>query len=263
MSALPAALSDALKAEFRKGFYRDRPAHWLEKIGSQTAAAAPDVGGHLAAIRNGRTDFAYPGHDAAVLRLLQALVAEQSLRRGADVGCATGAFPAMQLASGIERCTVFEVRPTPELHPQVEVRIQDLTRDADLAPEFDLVTCLSTIEHVGLGRYGDPLDPWGDVALARGLRRIVRPGGFVVLSFPVGAGCVVFNQHRIYSPLRREALFEGFELLRSASDLTPRRRLGYEAVRWLRGRVGLFHQPIYLLRPRPTGSDSGRPRASD
>ncbi len=62
------------------------------------------------------------------------------------------------------------------------------------------ISCLHTIEHVGLGRYGDPLDPSGDLKALAELKRVVRPGGSLVLVVPVGKQRIEFNAHRIYNP---------------------------------------------------------------
>jgi SAM-dependent methyltransferase len=236
----------ALHEEFRAGFYPDRPAAWIDDEVVETGAVTADVAGHVRALSSDRRDFAYPGHDAAVYRLLERFVAERRPERGADIGCATGCFPAMQIVTGVPSCTVFEVRQAEANHPQVDVRVQDLTYAEDVESEFDLVTCLSTIEHIGLGRYGDPIDPWGDVKMARNLGRLLRPGGVLLLSFPSGPGCVVFNKHRIYTPYRRCALFGELRLVRTASDRPwwsrVRRRVGERL-----GRIGSFWQPIFLL----------------
>ncbi len=58
------------------------------------------------------------------------------------------------------------------------------------------LSCLHVIEHVGLGRYGDPLDPDGMRKAERELARVVAPGGSLYVSFPVGRERVVFNAHR-------------------------------------------------------------------
>lgn len=235
-----------MKAAFCDGFYPDRQARWVERFVAENEEVVVDIAGRLAALMSGEPEFSYPGHDQGVFELLQRLVPQRKLRRGADIGCATGCFPAMQLATGIERCTVFEVRPVDVNDDRVEVRLQDLTYAENIRAEFDLVTCLSTIEHVGLGRYGDQLDPWGDVKIAANLRRMLRPGGIALISFPIGPGCVVFNAHRIYSPQRRSALFGDLMLV----DRLPRWwRYGQwrgKAAVALR-RAGSYWQPIYVL----------------
>lgn len=251
-------MDESVKKQFREGFYPSREAGWIEYVVDETGDVHADIAGCLAALRSGQRDFAYPRHDEQVFTLLHRLVPARGLKRGADIGCATGCFPAMQLSAGIEQCTVFEVRPTEVNDSRVEVRIQDLTYAEDVEPEFDLVTCLSTIEHIGLGRYGDPIDPWGDLKLAANLRRLVRPGGLLLLSFPVGRGAVVYNMHRIYSPQRRAALFGDLRLLERA---TGRSRLGHirHKVEVAVGKTAAFSQPVYVLeKPGGRAASNGK-----
>lgn len=86
--------------------------------------------------------------------------------------------------------------------------------DTTLRAAFaDVVTLVSTLEHVGLGRWGDPLDIDGDVKAMREAWRILRPGGHVVLTIPYGHPTVVFNLHRIYDKGRVSRLTEGFEIV--------------------------------------------------
>ncbi len=108
------------------------------------------------------------------------------------------------------------------------------------------MTCLSTIEHVGLGRYGDEIDPWGDIKMAANLRRLLRPGGIMLISFPVGHGTVVYNAHRIYNAHRRSALFGDCRLIASAPgrSLLGQWRSRFEVA--LR-KAGAFSQPVYVL----------------
>jgi SAM-dependent methyltransferase len=61
------------------------------------------------------------------------------------------------------------------------------------------ISCLHTIEHVGLGRYGDPIDPEGDKKALSELKRVVAPGGSLLLVVPLGVPRIEYNAHRIYS----------------------------------------------------------------
>jgi|GEM_PF-6075892 len=243
-------VSNDLRTEFRRDFYRGREAAWIEDVVDESDDVEADVTGYLAALSAGRRNFSYPGHDEAVFETLQRMVPSRRISRGADVGCATGCFPAMQLASGVEECTVFEVRPINTNSKRIKIRIQDLTYAREIEPEFDLITCLSTIEHIGLGRYGDRLDPRGDIKMAANLGRLLRPGGIMLMSFPVGRGCVVYNKHRIYSRQRRAALFGDLTVIDRVPD-----RSWYGQLRQLAAigarRPGSFSQPIFVLeRPR-------------
>ena len=73
-------------------------------------------------------------------------------------------------------------------------------------------SCLHVIEHVGLGRYGDPLSPDGARLAAAELARVLQTGGRLYLSTPVGRERVCFNAHRVFSPHTIRAWFSRFEL---------------------------------------------------
>jgi SAM-dependent methyltransferase len=68
-------------------------------------------------------------------------------------------------------------------------------------------------EHVGLGRYGDPLDPEGTEKALRELMRVLAPGGQLLLSIPVGRERVCFNAERIWDPERPTRVLSGLRLI--------------------------------------------------
>lgn len=74
------------------------------------------------------------------------------------------------------------------------------------------LSCMHVVEHVGLGRYGDPLDPVGDVKAAHELARVLAPGGRFYFVVPVGRSRVCFNGHRVYNFQTVRSLFPGLEL---------------------------------------------------
>ncbi|MGB8355034.1 MAG: DUF268 domain-containing protein [Chthoniobacteraceae bacterium] len=61
------------------------------------------------------------------------------------------------------------------------------------------LSCMHVVEHIGLGRYGDPIDPGGDLKAMAELRRVLAPGGTLLFVVPVGKPKIKFNAHRIYS----------------------------------------------------------------
>jgi SAM-dependent methyltransferase len=69
------------------------------------------------------------------------------------------------------------------------------------------VSCMHVLEHVGLGRYGDPLDAMADRRAMAELERVLAPSGNLLVVVPVGAPRVIFNAHRIYS---YDQIVEGF-----------------------------------------------------
>ena len=61
------------------------------------------------------------------------------------------------------------------------------------------LSCMHTIEHIGLGRYGDEVDPQGDLKSINELKRVLKPNGDLLFVTPVGKPKIEFNAHRIYS----------------------------------------------------------------
>ena len=58
---------------------------------------------------------------------------------------------------------------------------------------------MHTVEHIGLGRYGDELDPKGDLTAIAELKRVLASGGDLLFVTPVGRPKIEFNGQRIYS----------------------------------------------------------------
>jgi hypothetical protein len=61
------------------------------------------------------------------------------------------------------------------------------------------LSCLYVAEHIGLGRYGDPLDPFGTKKAAKELSRVLALDGNLYFSLPIGKPKLYFNAHRIHS----------------------------------------------------------------
>ena len=76
------------------------------------------------------------------------------------------------------------------------------------------LSCMHVVEHVGLGRYGDPLDYDGDIRSARELARVVAPGGNLLFVVPIGGRArIQFNAHRIYTYEQVLDLFPDLDLV--------------------------------------------------
>jgi FkbM family methyltransferase len=81
---------------------------------------------------------------------------------------------------------------------------------------LESVSCLHVAEHIGLGRYGDPLDPAGSLKAMAELQRVVAPGGHLLFSGPIGRPRVCFNAHRIHDPIAILEHFGELELVEFA-----------------------------------------------
>ena len=85
---------------------------------------------------------------------------------------------------------------------------------------YDIIASFSSLEHTGLGRYGDPLDPQGDITAVGHIHRALKLGGLFVFGAPVGHDALVWNLHRIYGPRRLPMLLAGFRALAWYGDDT-------------------------------------------
>lgn len=61
------------------------------------------------------------------------------------------------------------------------------------------LSCMHTVEHIGLGRYGDEIDPDGDLKAIAELKRVLAPQGNLLFVVPIGKPQLTFNAHRIYA----------------------------------------------------------------
>ncbi len=89
----------------------------------------------------------------------------------------------------------------------------DLIRLPFASGSIGSLSCMHVVEHVGLGRYGDPLDPEGDQKAVRELIRVLAPGGDLLLVVPMGRPRIEFNAHRIYSAAMAAELWSGLRLV--------------------------------------------------
>ncbi len=69
------------------------------------------------------------------------------------------------------------------------------------------LSCMHTVEHIGLGRYGDTINPDGDLVAINELKRVLAKEGNLLFVVPVGKPKIIFNAHRIYS---RDQILEYF-----------------------------------------------------
>ena len=120
-----------------------------------------------------------------------------------DIGSRVDGFVAH--VASFRDCEVFDVRPISTEVPGVVFRQADLMNPASLpANEGDgyceSISCLHAIEHFGLGRYGDPVNPQGYQQGIANIAELLQPGGTFYLSTPIGQERVEFNANWVFDP---------------------------------------------------------------
>lgn len=118
------------------------------------------------------------------------------------------------LLSKVLPVTTIDIRPPSLPLDSVEFRAGSI-----LALPFDdatveSVSSLCVVEHIGLGRYGDAIDPYGSEKAVAELKRVVAPGGDLYLSVPIhNENRVYFNAHRTFTEPYFLSLCEPFSVL--------------------------------------------------
>ena len=106
----------------------------------------------------------------------------------------------------------YDYRPA-NLHlTNLESKSVDLTALPFEDNSIKSLSCMHTVEHIGLGRYGDQLDPNGDLKAMKELNRVLAIEGDLLFVVPVGKPRVVFNAHRIYSYSQISTYFQELQL---------------------------------------------------
>jgi SAM-dependent methyltransferase len=121
--------------------------------------------------------------------------------RHIDVGSRIDGFVAH--VASFRKIEIMDVRDLNSAgHQNISFIKADLmNRDSTKENITDSVSCLHAIEHFGLGRYGDPIEPEGHKKGFNNIVRMLRPKGTLYISFPIGRSNEVhFNAHRIFHP---------------------------------------------------------------
>ena len=117
--------------------------------------------------------------------------------RHIDVGSRIDGFVAHVAA--FREIEVVDIRPMESIDENIKLLQLDIV-DRDSVPHeiCDSLSCLHTIEHIGLGRYGDTINPDGWLTALDNLLAMLKPGGVLYLSAPIGEGSVEFDAHRLF-----------------------------------------------------------------
>ena len=147
----------------------------------------------------GATKSEYFWQDLLVARAIHAAKPVKHV----DIGSRVDGFVAH--VASFREIEVFDVRPISTTVPGVVFHQADLMDRASLpkAEELgycDSLSCLHTIEHFGLGRYGDPINPQGYKGGIANMAQLLRPGATFYLSTPIGQERVEFNANWVFDP---------------------------------------------------------------
>lgn len=115
-----------------------------------------------------------------------------------DIGSRIDGFIAHILAMDIP-VKMIDIRRLP-----MEIAgLKTIVDDATYLRQFEnnsieSLSALCSLEHFGLGRYGDPIDPEACFICFDSIQKKLKSGGHFYLSVPVGRERVEFNAHRVF-----------------------------------------------------------------
>jgi hypothetical protein len=118
-------------------------------------------------------------------------------KRHTDVG---STFQMSGYVSKITNVEFVDIRPVETSLKNFKSVRGDITQLPYKDGELESVSCLHVVEHVGLGRYGDKLDPKGSEKAILELQRVLAKSGTLYFSVPIGIPKTCFNAHRIFDP---------------------------------------------------------------
>ncbi|GBF22726.1 hypothetical protein tpqmel_0130 [Candidatus Gastranaerophilus sp. (ex Termes propinquus)] len=164
----------------------------------------------LKALGNGRFDY----YGVTLDWLLSALGEHDISGKTVCVFGATSVnCDAISLYKGASKVYILEYNPVLSEHPLVEcLSYKDYI---EKGIKCDVGISVSSFEHDGLGRYGDPLNPNGDLETMKLVKQLIKQNGLLFLSVPMGRDVIAWNAHRIYGKIRFPMLIQGWETLGS------------------------------------------------
>jgi len=123
---------------------------------------------------------------------------ENKPQRHVDIGSRTDGF--VSHLAVFREVEVFDIREQLSKVKNITFKVADLMQlPPDLIGYCDSLSALHSIEHFGLGRYGDPIDYNGHLKAVENIAKIVKPQGKFYFSVPIGPQRINFNAHRVFS----------------------------------------------------------------
>ena len=168
-------------------------------------------------------------------------------RRGIVIGSEDPWVEAILLHHGAAKLLTVEFGKIVSEIPQIETMVPKEFTEKFLnnkIQQFDFGVTFSSLEHDGLGRYGDVINPIGDLQSMAKLLSVIKPGGLMFVAVPTGDGYdgLVWNAHRIYGKQRLPKLFAGWKLIDVIGQGSPPK--------------GKFKQHLWVLQ-NPNGCKVG------
>jgi SAM-dependent methyltransferase len=118
--------------------------------------------------------------------------------RHVDIGSRIDGFIAH--VAVFRKIEIFDIREQKSSIENIIFKQADLMKLPEGMENYcDSISALHSIEHFGLGRYGDPVDCNGHIKAIHNITAILKPQGIFYFSVPIGTQRIEFNAHRVFS----------------------------------------------------------------
>jgi len=146
--------------------------------------------------------------------LVASYIFKNNPKKHVDVGSRVDGFVAH--VASFRKIEVIDIRKNNFQFKNIIFKKKDITKiDKTMINYCDSLSCLHTIEHIGLGRYGDQIDPIGHIKGFRNLIKILKAGGMFYVSFPISEqNTTYFNSERSFNPKEVLKWSEELKLIR-------------------------------------------------
>lgn len=132
-------------------------------------------------------------------KIVRSLAAASEENRHWDVGSRVDGF-ILALLPYLD-VTLVDIRPLAhDIENLSFIRADATTLSGIENQSVHSLSSLCAVEHFGLGGYGGDIDPEGDKKVCASFARVLKPGGHLYLSVPIGKDAIAFNAHRVYAP---------------------------------------------------------------
>lgn len=154
-------------------------------------------------------------------------------KKGMVIGSQKPWAEAALLSAGAAHVTTVEYMEIRTDHPRLSTihpfKLHRDYLDGKFEP-VDFIFSYSSLEHDGLGRYGDPINPFGDLESIARIHCLLKPGGIFFLSVPMAYDAVVWNAHRIYGNHRLSVILSNWkpiDLINNKLDICDDTTIGF------------------------------------
>jgi len=142
------------------------------------------------------------------------------------------------------KVTYIDIRDSESFHPNFVFKKGSIMELPYSDSTLKYISCLHVIEHIGLGRYNDPIEPDGHIKAAKEIERVLAQGGTLLIGTPVGKQALYFDGHRVFDPATILEIFpsmilQEFSLIDDNGDRIIR-NASFETARKCKYGCGLF-----------------------